>query len=137
MLLEVLAQPFDLFRIPGCKDRAVQRNDVPTAERVAVIAAAVGPGVRPEVIEIGPGVLSPVIVIAWSGPCPRLVTTPARFVAVVELRRRARRIRVIADGEHGTRYPIEQVPGRRRAGAAIDRAVRNISSADEHHRFVW
>src|SRR5260221_7841600 len=89
VVLEVAAQPLDLRRLPIRRNRAVQRDDVPRAERVTVIAAPVGAGIVAEVVEVGLRMCGQVVVVAGSWTGPRLVTAPARIVAVPKLRRRS------------------------------------------------
>src|SRR5258706_12838541 len=89
VFVEILAQPLPLRRARRIRDVAVERDDVPVAEVVAVEAEAERSGRRPEVRVIRAGATRHVIVIAWSGPRPVAVASPPRLIAVREPRRRS------------------------------------------------
>src|SRR5215216_2952918 len=109
---------------------------MPGAELVAVIAAAVWTCAVAKIIVVPLRIGGKVIMVAWCGTCPRLVTTPAPIVAVLKFLRRPRRIRVIAYGEHRTRNFIEQCCGGDGARAAGDGAVGDIAGADQNGRLL-
>ena len=86
---------------------AVQDDDVPVAEGVAVIATRRSIACRAdlhtdtvEVIEVGRGIRRGEVMVASRRTCACFMTTPGRVVAVGELRRGTALVRVIAEREH-------------------------------------
>src|SRR2546426_12787540 len=79
---EIGPQPRFLRRAGAHVDVAVQRNDVPGAEIVAVVAQPGRPGLRPEVAEVTRGARRVMVVVAGRGAGARLVPAPRRGVAL-------------------------------------------------------
>src|SRR5438105_3426039 len=82
---------------------AVEDNDVPGAEVVAVPTLPDLAGGGPEVVEVAGGVGRAVLVVAGRRPDPVLVAAPGRVVAGGEVRRRAVLVDVVAGREHDGR----------------------------------
>src|SRR5580698_10616943 len=103
MRSEVSAQPFLLTRsrvaAANFSAFAIQHDDVPRAEIVAVIALLWITGCSPEIIEIRSRATRMEFVIAHCWLRAGSYTTPGFVVAIVELFLCAGRISVVADGE--------------------------------------
>src|SRR6185503_17229653 len=94
--LQILSQPHVLLLALRDPHLAVERDDVPVAEREAVEAGAARAGAIAEVVEIGKRARRLVFVVARRGERARLVTAPPRVVAVLEIRRRRVEVDVVA-----------------------------------------
>src|SRR2546427_5343449 len=87
---EIGPQPRFLRRAGAHVDVAVQRNDVPGAEIVAVVAQPGRPGLRPEVAEVTGGARRVMVVVAGRGAGARPVPAPGRGGAMRLVPGRAR-----------------------------------------------
>src|SRR5690606_3453026 len=130
---EVGREPRELLGAGLDVDLAVQRDDVPGAEVVAVVSLARLAGVLAEVLEVRRRARRAVVVVAGDRPRALAVPSPGRVVALRELLRRAARVRVVAEREDGAGDRVEQRGGRLVAVAA---APRDVARADEHGRRV-
>ena len=101
--VQILLQPFHLRRAFARGRGAVQRDDVPGAEVVAVVAEAGRSGILAEIGEVGTAFVGDEIVVSDRRTRPFLVPSPCRFVAVGEVLGRTGLVGVISGGEHGTR----------------------------------
>src|SRR2546426_6027350 len=79
---QIGAQPLLLGRARPVGDLAVQRDDVPRAEVVTVVALGGITRGRAEVAEVAGRVVAHVVVIAGNRPGAGLVAAPSRGVAV-------------------------------------------------------
>src|SRR5438876_9333066 len=130
---EVGLEPLLLRRTHRCGDPvvvAVQYDDVPRADVVAVIAPGGGvAGGGAEIAEIPRGAGARVVVaVAGRGERARLVSPPAGIVAALVLRRRAVGVRGVAQGEDRPGNRVEQESGGVGAGRA---AAGDVAGADE------
>src|SRR2546427_12117333 len=92
---EIGPQPRFLRRAGAHVDVAVQRNDVPGAEIVAVVAQPGRPGLRPEVAEVTGGAPRVMVVVAGRGAGAPLVPAPGRGVAQSTVHARGGGVRVV------------------------------------------
>jgi hypothetical protein len=101
---------------------AVQRDDVPAALIVAVVALGRVPGGGTEIVEVAGSPRRVVLVVARRRLGAGLVPTPGGVVAVGELGGRAIIVGVVAEGEDRSPDSVEQVSGGliAPAGAASD-----------------
>src|SRR5262249_35929828 len=107
---------------------AVERDDVPVAEVVAVIAAARGAGVLAEVPEVAARTGRVVIVVPGRRPRAGPVTPPGGSIVVRVVGVGAVRIGVVPGGDHRAANPVEQFRRELRAGTAAG----DVARADEH-----
>src|ERR1041385_7963993 len=109
-LREVCPQPLLLRRANVHRNAAVQSNDVPVAEVVAVVDFPRRARGGAEVVEITSGPCRVVIVVARDRPGASLEPTPRGVVAVLVVAARPIGIRVVPAGEHrsGDRRSEEQ-----------------------------
>src|SRR5206468_4647698 len=126
---EVGAQPVFLGRPCAHLDVAVERDDVPAGEVVAVVAQPRVAREPAEVVVVGSALIGVVVVVARCGPGASLVPAPGGIVAARELLGGAGRVGVVPGGEHGARDVVEQGGGGRVGGFA---AVGDVARADEH-----
>src|SRR5258705_12287650 len=104
---EIGTQPMLLHRTGTDRDVAVERNDVPGAHVVAVVASTRWARERAEIAEVVGRAGDVVIVIARRGTRPRLVPAPRRLVVTRELRGSAVSVHVVTEREHRARDVIE------------------------------
>src|SRR5216117_2726704 len=126
---EVLAQPRFLRRAGTHGGVAVQGDEVPGAEVIAVVALPRRAGERYEIAVVARRTSGVVVVVPRGRTSARLVAPPRRIVALRELRVRAVGVHVVAGREDRAGDVIEQRGGRL---VAAPRAVGNIPCADEH-----
>ena len=128
---EIGAQPLHLGRRGGGRDQAgaaaIQDDDVPGAEVVAVVALLRVPGRAAEVAEVPGGVRRLVVAVAGRRLGARLVLSPARVVAGVVLRQRAVVVGGVAGREHRARDAADE---RRRGVVAGRLALRDVAGTD-------
>src|SRR5207247_668829 len=114
---EVGAEPLDLCRGGGSRHErwaaAVQYDDVPGAEVVAVVALLGVAGGRAEIAEVAARVGRLVVQVTGRRLRARLVPPPGQAVTGGVLRGGAVVVGVVAVGEDGARNRVEQA-GRRR-----------------------
>ena len=137
MRRQVRAQPAQLCRAGAHIDVAVQRDDVPRAECVAVVSLAGVARGRAEVAEVAGGAGRLVFVIArdWMGAT--LVTPPRRVIAARELGQAAALVGVVSRREHGARDTVEQLCRRLGAPPAHSPlASYDVARAHEHRSRV-
>src|SRR5207249_5063639 len=127
-------QPLLLRRAGGHGDAgaaAVQHDDVPGAEVVAVVALRRIAGGGAEVAEVPRGAGCLVIALPRGRLRAGLVPAPGRVVALV-LRRRAAVISVVAGREDGPWDPVEQVGGGVVVAGLV--ATRDVARAHQRRR---
>ena len=131
---QVALEPLHLRRRRGGRNQAVaatiQHDDVPGAERVAVVALLGISCGAAEIAEVSRGVRRLVITLARCRLGAGLVPPPRRVVAGVVLIQRAVVVRVVSIREYGSRDRVEQVGRCPGAGLAT---FRDVSRADERH----
>src|SRR4029078_1964926 len=79
---QLRAQPGDLRRAAADVDLTVQCQDMPGADRIAVVAQPTWSRIGSEVIKVGSRAGRLIFVIPGDGPRPRLVAAPGGVVAV-------------------------------------------------------
>ncbi len=136
--LEVRAQPFFLRR-PGVaaanfRTFAVQHDDVPGAQLVAVITLFWITGIRAEVVEVSSGAAGMKFMIANRWVCSGFLASPRGVIAFGKLLGRALFVSVVACGEYRARNRLEKLGGRFSAGKI--RAVGNIARTDENNGLI-
>src|SRR5882724_7968769 len=128
---QVRLEPQLLRRTRRHGGRAVQRDDVPGAQVVAVVALGRIARGRAEVAVVarraGGGVLS----IARHGEGPPLLPPPGRVVAIGIGGAVARRADVVARSEHSAGNRVEQLGG---GGVVVVRAEGDVACSDEGDR---
>src|SRR5439155_21409501 len=124
---EVGAEPALLERARAHVQVRVQRDDVPVAKLVAVVARAPLAGRDPEVVEVAAGSPEVIVVIPRNGVGALPVASPSRLIARRVVVVRAVRVRVVPQRKHGARNGVEQLCGRRgvarRAGRDVPRTA--------------
>ncbi len=133
MRREVLPQPLLLGRsrvaAADLRAVAVDHDQVPLAEVVAVVALRGIAGRRAEVVEVAAGVRRAVLVVADDRARARLEAAPGRAVAVGELPGRAVFVGVVAEREDRPVDVLEQVRG---LGGGTERlAVGDVAGPDD------
>ena len=126
---EIGSQPLLLQRARCVRHVAVQGDDVPIAEVVAIVALRWIAGRRAEVPEIAGGSGSAVLVVARNRPGPSFLPAPRRSVAVRVVGARTVGVRVVAGDEHRAGDGVEQV---RREGIPVQAAVGDISGPNKY-----
>ena len=124
---EIGAQPLFLRRARGLRDVAVEGDDVPVAQVVAVVALRGIARRRAEIAEVPRRAGRAVLVVAGDRPGARLVPAPRGVVAVGVIGARPAGIGVVARQEHGAGDRVEQVCGE---GVAVAGAVCDVAGAD-------
>jgi hypothetical protein len=140
MSAEVLAKPQLLRRAGAAASHTgsiavgVERDDVPGAQVVAVVALADWTGLRAPVFKIRRGVGNAVLVVSQSGPGAILETTPGRPVAVAKLGHTAMLVGKIPGGKHGAGNLLDQFG----CGSCTlnGPAARDVSRADERKYLI-
>ena len=128
---QVGAQPLHL-RARRCDvELAVERDDVPVAQVVAVVALGWIARDSAEVTEVAWRGTVRVLVVTGYGPGTRLVTPPRGVVPLGVVGAGAHRVGVVTEGEHRAGDAVEQVGGE---GIARGGAVGDIAGADEDRR---
>ena len=124
---EIFAQPIFLRTAPKTGvDITVERNDVPSANVVAVITSTGGTGIPAKVVKIRRSLESVVVVISGCGASTTTVPAPCRLVTFFEIIRSAARVGMVTHREHYAGNAVEEL-GRRCGLDPI--ATRNIASA--------
>jgi hypothetical protein len=108
---------------------AVEDDDVPLAEVVAVPTLSSRPRPSPEVVEVTGGAGRPVLVVADRRVGPSLEPTPCRAIAVGELCRAAVVVDVISQRRHG---PQRRGDERGRCGIAEMAATGDVPGRDKN-----
>jgi hypothetical protein len=90
---------------------AVENDDMPGAEVIAIVPLVGVSGGRAEVLVVAGGSRGVVVVVAGGRASAGLVTAPGRRVALGELAGCAVLIGVIAGGEHRAGDAVQQVGG--------------------------
>src|SRR5215218_2692743 len=110
---KVVLQPSDLRRggitTVDLLTIAVQGDDVPLAEVVAVVAFAWIAGGTSEVVEVSPRSCLHIVVIAGDGFGAVFLLAPGGLVTVGEVCRRSSRVGVITQGEDRAVYVGDQL----------------------------
>ena len=127
---EIGAQPLLLGRARPMRDLAVQRDDMPGAEVVTVVALGGITRRGPEVAEVAGRVVTHIVVIPGDRAGARLVAAPGGRVAVGVVATRPVGIGVVAQREHGARDRVHQIRGERIPAPG---AVGDISGAHHDH----
>ena len=127
---EIGEQPLLLGRARPMGDLAVQRDDMPGAEVVTVVALGGITRRGTEVAEVAGRVVTHIVVIPGDRPSARLVAAPGGRVAVRVVATRPVRVGVVAQHEDGARDGVHQIC---REGIPAPGAVRDISGADHDH----
>ena len=128
---QIGAEPRHLRRGGAHVDLAVQREDVPAAEIVGVVAPPRGPRRGAEVPEIPPCSRRLIVVIAGHRTGAVAMAAPAHRVAAGVVRRGSVGVGVVPGGEHGARDFVEQVGGGLGLASA---AARNVAGAHQDRR---
>src|SRR5262245_39766637 len=111
---QVGAQPLLLWRSCLTADKrtiAVEHDNVPCPEVVAVIALVRVPGGGAEIIEVALGARRIILMVTGRRACTRQVTTPRGIVAIGVLGIRAVGVHRIAEGRNRPRDSVEQGGG--------------------------
>src|SRR5687767_9407343 len=116
MRRQVRPQPLFLRR-PGLATAnrytiAVNYNDVPTAQIIAVIAGRWITPRRAEVTKISGGIQGRVVMVARRRTRPREMTPPGGVVAIRKLARRPEVVHIIPQGENCAGDSIKQLGSR-------------------------
>src|SRR2546430_17583371 len=98
---EVGLEPRLLRRAGANAGLAVQRNDVPVTQVVAVVALPRGPGDRAEVAVVARAPAGVVLVVPRGGAHPRLVAAPCGVHTIRKIPGPPARACVVPPGEHG------------------------------------
>src|SRR3954469_12969198 len=114
---QIRAQPALLWRSGTHRDVAVQYDDVPGPELVAVVTFRRIVPERAEISEVSRGVRGAVLVIPERRLCAALVAAPARPVAALEPPRRAVLVGVVPSRKHRAGNSVQQIGGRFVGGA--------------------
>ena len=125
---EVAAQPLHLGRAWRDVELAVDGDDVPIAEVVAVITFGGIARGRAEVAEIPGGRAIAVFMVAGHRPGPRFVPSPRRVVVVRVFGGGTHLVGVVAQREHGARDAVQQIRGER---VSVLRAVGDITGTHQ------
>ena len=128
---QVGAQPLHLCSRRCDVELAVERDDVPVAQVVAVVALGWIARDSAEVTEVAWRGTVRVLVVTGYGPGTRLVTPPRGVVPLGVVGAGAHRVGVVTEGEHRAGDAVEQVGGE---GIALGAAVGDIAGADEDRR---
>lgn len=110
---------------------AVEGDDVPGPEIVAVVPGLWVASSLAEVAEVARRVLGLVVVVAGRRACPVLVSTPGRLVAVGELTRRALPVDVVTEGNDRSRDVVQE-SSRGLVGLVV--AARDVTRPHQHRR---
>src|SRR5579863_3737230 len=97
---QIGAQPTVLRRAGRTIHVAVERNDVPGAQGIAVITTLCRAGIRAEIGKIGRCARGYVIVIAGRGTCQLFEATPTGRVTLLIVCGRASVVGVVAGGKY-------------------------------------
>src|SRR5262249_55904698 len=116
---QVRHQPLLLGRTRGVRDLGVERDDVPGAQVVGVVALGRVTGGGTEVAVVAGGTRRVVLVVTRRGlgTCLLPPRAPGRVVVGVVLRGGAAVVGVVAEGVDRTGDVVQQGGGRRLAGA--------------------
>ena len=125
---EVGAEPALLERAGAHVQVRVQRDNVPVAQVVAVVACARLAGRDAEVGEVAASPPHVVVVVSRNRVGALPVASPRRLIARHVVVVRAIGVRVVPQREHAAGNTVEQPRGRRGVGVG---AGRNVSGTDE------
>src|SRR5439155_16163157 len=90
---------------------AVEHDDVPVAQVVAVVALAGLPRGSREVVEIAGGIGRVVFVVAGRRLGAGLVPAPVRMIAVCVFRAGPALVYIVANGKHGAGDVVQEIRG--------------------------
>src|SRR5437899_6354241 len=130
---EIRAQPFFLgrtgFTTADILAFAIQHNDVPRSQFVAVIPGLWITGSSAKIIEVRGGASSMKFVIAGRRPCAKFCAAPS-LVITDEILFRAIWIGEVADSHDGASESVEELGGGFRAGKVL--AIGYVPSSDKN-----
>src|SRR5713226_8312189 len=134
---KIRAQPFFLgrtrFTATDILAFAIQHNDVPGSQFVAVVAGLWVTGSGAKIVEIRCPASGMKLVIAYCGAGARFYATPGLVVAD-EILLAAIRIGEIADGHDGAGELVEELGGGFRAGKVL--AIGDVASTNENRGLI-
>src|ERR671913_2422893 len=116
---------------PHVRAHRVQRDDVPGAPVVGVVALPPIASRSTKVVEVARRPGGAILVVTDRRLGTRLVVSPSRVIAVVELPEGALLVSVVSGGEYRARDRVEQI-GRGRITRAV--AAGDVSRSDQGYR---
>ena len=131
---EVVLEPHLLGGAGAHVEVAVQHDDMPGAQVVAVVTLVLLSRGPAEVVEVARGVLGVVFDVARGRPGARFLRPPGGVIAVLVIRARPVGGGVVAGREHGAGNPPKQL---RRLLVAGARARRDVAGTDEYCCCAW